>query len=135
MHCEKAAIPPGLPIPTLTECIQSKECFNQEGADDEIELLDPYPVQAGPCSVCHQTPDRVSFFPIGNGLDEATAVRDERISVISWEISLQSDWPPCFKATNLSVYDSMGHMVPYDGVSFDVILDCLFINILISGFD
>eukprot|EP00092_Neocalanus_flemingeri_P102066 GFUD01130529.1.p1 GENE.GFUD01130529.1~~GFUD01130529.1.p1 ORF type:complete len:892 (+),score=218.64 GFUD01130529.1:118-2793(+) len=107
--CRRVLIPPNVPIPTTSQTSSSKD------ADDEIEILDPYTgPDIGPCPVCCQPPDRITHFNIGNGLDEATAVRDERISILSWEVSLQSDWPPCFKATNLSVYDSMGHLVAYD---------------------
>eukprot|EP00092_Neocalanus_flemingeri_P093866 GFUD01119335.1.p1 GENE.GFUD01119335.1~~GFUD01119335.1.p1 ORF type:complete len:686 (+),score=139.05 GFUD01119335.1:191-2059(+) len=107
--CRRVVIPPDVPIPTTSQTSSTKD------ADDEIEMLDPYPgPDIGHCPVCCQPPDRITHFNIGNGLDEATAVRDERISILSWEVSLQSDWPPCFKATNLSVYDSMGHLVAYD---------------------
>ena len=113
VHCERAKIPAGLPIPKCDDCVPEPS----EDAADEIELLDPYPGPVvAPCSVCQLAPDRVSFFSPGSGVDEATAVRVERISVIPWELSLENDFPPCFKASNLSVYDAMGHLVPYDGV-------------------
>jgi len=112
VHCERAKIPAGLPVPKCDDCVPEAS----EDAVDVIELLDPYPGHVvAPCSVCQLAPDRVSFFSPGSGVDEATAVRVERISVIPWELSLENDFPPCFKASNLSIYDAMGHLVPYDG--------------------
>ena len=71
-----------------------------------------------PCGECGQQLDSVISYTLGDGLSESEAVRDQNMSIISWGESLNSDIAPCFKVINVSVFDSIAHLVSITKVRF-----------------
>ena len=71
-----------------------------------------------PCDECGQKLNSATSYTLGDGHSEAEAVRDPKMSIISWKESLNSDIAPCFKVTNVSVYDSICHLVSITKVRF-----------------
>ena len=67
---------------------------------------------------CGQKLNSATSYTLGDGHSEAEAVRDPKMSIISWKESLNSDIAPCFKVTNVSVYDSICHLVSITKVRF-----------------
>ena len=53
----------------------------------------------------------VTIFKTGNGKSEMAAVRDSRMTNISWQEALNSELAPDFKVTNISVFCKRGHLV------------------------
>ena len=72
-----------------------------------------------PCGECGQKLDSVISYTLGDGLSESEAVRDQNMSIISWGESLNSDIAPCFKVINVSVFDSIAHLVSITKVRFE----------------
>ena len=76
------------------------------------------PVGAGSilrCKDCGQdATHRSNLTPLSDAQPEQEAVKEESISVLSWEDSKRNSWPLSFKAVEVSVHDRFGHLVPYD---------------------
>ena len=67
------------------------------------------------CKDCGQEAShRSNLVPLPNALPEQEAVKEEAISVLSWEDSKLNSWPLSFKAVEVSVHDRNAHLVPYD---------------------
>ena len=71
-----------------------------------------------PCGECGQKLNSVTSYTLGDGHSESEAVRDRKMSIISWAESLNSDIAPCFKVNNISVFDSIAHLVSITKVRF-----------------
>ena len=76
------------------------------------------PVGAGSilrCKDCGQdATHRSNLTPLSDAQPEQEAVKEESISVLSWEDSKRNSWPLSFKAVEVSVHNRFGHFVPYD---------------------
>merc|ERR1719341_464036 len=67
------------------------------------------------CKDCGQDAShRSNLVPLPDAQPEQEAVKEEAISVLSWEDSKRNAWPLSFKAVEVSVHDRNGHLVPYD---------------------
>ena len=67
------------------------------------------------CKDCGQDAShRSNLKPLPDAQPEQDAVKEEAISVLSWEDSKRNSWPLSFKAVEVSVHDRNGHLVPYD---------------------
>ena len=67
------------------------------------------------CKDCGQEAlHRSNLTPLPDAQPEQEAVKEEAISVLSWEDSKRNSWPLSFKAVEVSVHDRNGHLVPYD---------------------
>ena len=67
------------------------------------------------CKDCGQDAShRSNLVPLPDAQPEQEAVKEEAISVLSWEDSKRNSWPLSFKAVEVSVHDRNGHLVPYD---------------------
>ena len=69
------------------------------------------PTDDTPCRECGQYLTTVATFKVGNGASEMAAVRDQRMTNLSWQEALSSDMAPDFKVTNISVFDKKGHYI------------------------
>ena len=69
------------------------------------------PTDDTPCRECGQYLTTVATYKVGNGASEMAAVRDQRMTNLSWQEALGSDMAPDFKVTNISVYDKKGHYI------------------------
>ena len=94
--------PSKYPIKKCSVRIKRTEVDEQIESDDEIQILEPHP-------------RKLSFTP-GNGCSEAEALSSEEICVLPRETAIKENWPFCLQATNVTVYDSRGLMMPYDQV-------------------
>ena len=73
-----------------------------------------------PCEECGQMLSTVTTILPGNGFNETQLVREERMSHLMWEEALASDdLAPDYKASNVCVYCSKGHLVSISKVHIE----------------
>ena len=73
-----------------------------------------------PCEDCGQMLSTVTTILPGNGFNETQLVREERMSHLMWEEALASDdLAPDYKASNVCVYCSKGHLVSISKVKYE----------------
>ena len=121
----------------LEERVRERVVSGSRVKECSVRLVPVSAGAVGVCGECGQGAGRAALAPAPGALPEGRAVREEAISVISWEDSREHRWPLTFKGVDVAVHDRFGHLVAHDsglmeaGVS--LYLSCTIRSILDDG--